>query len=186
MGKGGTCCFMCVVGVAVCGGCAFRGAASAYNLILARAVAFLMVRGGRCGSGKDSKRSLRERPTWLVFRDGLVLVRFIWFGFSLAVARYAEMVCRVTVPFIIPYLVFACSLIVFGEYCSPIWRVNTFRESCLCCRCLRAWRVTACPFGLRLSHAAGAWGSRLRPRRKFLLIGGVCGGKENNTTAHGR
>ena len=37
---------LCVFGVAVCGGCAFRGAASAYNLILARAVAFLMVRGG--------------------------------------------------------------------------------------------------------------------------------------------
>lgn len=57
---------------------------------------------------------------WLVFRDETELVGFVWFGFSLAVARYAERVCRVTVPFIIPYLVFACSLIVFGEYCSPI------------------------------------------------------------------
>ena len=27
VGKGGTCCFMCVVGVVVCGGCAFWGAA---------------------------------------------------------------------------------------------------------------------------------------------------------------
>nr|DAX35001.1 MAG TPA: hypothetical protein [Caudoviricetes sp.] len=27
VGKGGTCCFTCVVGVAVCGGCAFWGAA---------------------------------------------------------------------------------------------------------------------------------------------------------------
>lgn len=122
LGKGGTCCFMClcVFGVAVCGGCAFRGVASVYNLILARADAFPMVRDSVVASSKDSKRSLRERPTWLVFRDGTELVGFVWFGFSHAVARYAEMVCRVTAPFTIPYLVFACSLIVFGEYCSPI------------------------------------------------------------------
>lgn len=37
---------MCVVGVAVCGGRAVLGVAGVYNLILARAVAFLMVRGG--------------------------------------------------------------------------------------------------------------------------------------------
>ena len=176
----------------VCGWCrrfvgaAPTGVAGVYNLILARAGAFPMVRGSVLASSEDSKHSLRERPTWLVFRDGLVVVRFVWFGFSHAVARYAEMVCRVTIPFIIPYLVFACSLIVLGSI-APLFRgVNTFRESCLCCRCLRAWRVTARPFGLRLSHAAGAWGSRLRPRRKILLIGGVCGGKEHNTTAHGR
>lgn len=136
-----------------------------------------MVRDSVVASSKDSKRSLRERPTWLVFRDGLVLVRFVWFGFSHAVARYAEMVCRVTVPFIIPYLVFACSLMFLGSIAPRFRGVNTFRESCLCCRCLRAWRVTACPFGLRLSHAAGAWGSRLRPRRKILTDWGCLWGK---------
>ena len=69
------------------------------NLILAEVTAVLMVRDSVVASSKDSKRSLRERPMWLAFRDGLVLVRFVWFGFSHAVARYAEMVCRVTVSF---------------------------------------------------------------------------------------
>ena len=98
VGKGGTCCFMCVVGVVVCGGCAFRGVASVYNLILARACTFLMVRDSEVASSKDSKRSLRERPMWLVFRDGTELVGFVWFGFSHAVAWRAY-----TVP-MLPFL----------------------------------------------------------------------------------
>ena len=47
---------------------------------------------------------------WLVFRDGTELVGFVWFGFSHAVARYTGMGCRVTVPFILFYLVFTCLL----------------------------------------------------------------------------
>ena len=51
---------LCVFGVAVCGGCAFRGAASAYNLILARAVAFLMVRDSVVASSKEIANALCE------------------------------------------------------------------------------------------------------------------------------
>lgn len=99
VGKGGTCCFMCVVGVAVLWGLLLSGCGWCDNLILARAVAFLMVRDSVVASSKDSKHSLRERPTWLVFRDGTELVGFVWFGFSHAVARHTRMVCRVTVSF---------------------------------------------------------------------------------------
>nr|DAK51746.1 MAG TPA: Protein of unknown function (DUF1673) [Caudoviricetes sp.] len=56
-------------------------------------------KGWRSGSSEGSKRSLRERPAWLVFRDGTELVGFVWFGFSLAVTRCTRMVCRVTVSF---------------------------------------------------------------------------------------
>ena len=106
---------MCVVGVAVCGGCAFRGAASAYNLILARADAFPTVRDSVLVLAKIANTLCERVLCGLVFRDETELVGFVWFGFSHAVARYAEMVCRVTVPFIIPYLVFACSLMFLGR-----------------------------------------------------------------------
>lgn len=99
VGKGGTCCFMCVVGVAVLWGLRLSGCGWCDNLILARAGAFPDGKGRRSGFSEDSKRSLRERPMWLVFRDGTELVGFVWFGFSHAVTRYAEMVCRVTVSF---------------------------------------------------------------------------------------
>lgn len=46
VGKGGTCCFMCVVGVAVLWGLRLSGCGWCDNLILARAGAFPMVRDG--------------------------------------------------------------------------------------------------------------------------------------------
>nr|DAN94576.1 MAG TPA: hypothetical protein [Caudoviricetes sp.] len=46
VGKGGTCCFMCVVGVAVLWGLLLSGCGWCDNLILARAGVLLMVRGG--------------------------------------------------------------------------------------------------------------------------------------------
>lgn len=99
VGKGGTCCFMCVVGVAVLWGLRLSGCGWCDNLILAEVAAVLMVRDSVVASSKDSKRSLRERPMWLVFRGGTELVGFVWFGFSHAVARCTRMVCRVTVSF---------------------------------------------------------------------------------------
>lgn len=44
VGKGGTCCFMCVVGAVILWGLRLLGRGWCDNLILARAGAFLMVR----------------------------------------------------------------------------------------------------------------------------------------------
>lgn len=65
VGKGGTCCFMCVVGVVVLWGLRLLGCGWCDNLILAEVAAILMVRDGVVASSKDSKHSLRERPMWV-------------------------------------------------------------------------------------------------------------------------
>lgn len=60
VGKGGTCCFMCVVGVAVLWGLRLSGCGWCDNLILARACTFLMVRDSEVASSKEIANALCE------------------------------------------------------------------------------------------------------------------------------